>query len=88
MNEFTPSQSINPWDEGDYRVYGFAARAPDGNYWPAYLIERVRGIPNAPQQAAPLNQVEVQSYVTEELAKMMAVSLAVVRVRNEDRLAC
>lgn len=88
MSAFAPQHSINPWDEGDYRVYGFAALALDGNYWPAYIIERIHGIPDAPQQAVALSQVELQSYATEELAKMMAVSLAVARVRSQDRLAC
>lgn len=88
MRRRTLLQSFNLWDEGDYRVYGLAALAPDGSYWPAYLIERIRGIPNAPQQAAALSQVEVESYMTEELAKKAAVSLAVARVQNQDRLAC
>jgi hypothetical protein len=88
MSAFTPMQSFNPWDEGDYRVYGYAAVTPDGNYWPAYQIDRVHGIPSPPQQAVPLHQVKEQSFATEDLAKMMAVSLGVARVRAQDRLGC
>jgi len=88
MSEFAPSHSVNPWDEGPYRIHGFAVPAPDGDYWPAYLIERVQGIADAPQVAVKLHEVEVQTFATEELAKMMAVSYGVNRVRNQDGLDC
>lgn len=57
MSIDTPRAPVNPWDEGDYRIYGSAVPAPDGNFWPAYRIERLRGIPNAPQLAVPLHEV-------------------------------
>jgi hypothetical protein len=88
VSEFTPSKSVNPWTEGDYRVYGYAIRTPDGNYWPAYVIERVQGIPDAPKKVVELHQVELQTFATQGLAKMMAVSHGVQRVRTKDRLGC
>ena len=88
MSEFTPSKSVNPWTEGDYRVYGYAIRTPDGTYLPAYIIERIQGIPAAPKRAVALHQVEIQTFVTQGLAKMMAVSHGVQRVRTKDCLGC
>jgi hypothetical protein len=88
MSEFIPSKSVNPWTEGDYRIYGYAVRTPDGDYWPAYVIERVRGIPDAPKKAVELHQVELQTFATQGLAKMMAVSHGVERVRTKDCLSC
>lgn len=88
MSDFTPSKSINPWTEGDYRAYGYAIRTPDGNYWPAYVIERVQGIPDAPKKVVTLHQVKIQTFASQGLAKMMAVSLGVQRVRTKERLGC
>lgn len=88
MSEFTPSKSVNPWIEGDYCVYGYAIRSPDGNYWPAYVIERVQGVSDAPKKAVALHQVEIQTFATQGLAKMMAVSHGVQRVRTKDCLGC
>ncbi len=88
MKSFEPSRSINPWDEGDYRIYGQSVEAPDGGFWPAYSIERIRGISNAPKPAAALHEVRAQSFTTKDLAEMMAVSHGVQRVRTRDRLDC
>lgn len=88
MERFEPRKSVNPWDEGDYRVYGCAVKAPDGSYWPAYWIERISGIPDAPKQAAALCEVRTQGFSTKGLAEMMAVSHGVHRVRERDRLDC
>lgn len=86
MSTFTPNESVNPWDEGDYRIYGLAVLVPGNGYRPAYLIERVRGIPNPPKTAAPLQEVYVQPCATAELAKLMGISHGVQRVRERDRL--
>jgi len=88
MDNFEPRESVNPWDEGDYRVRGRAVKAADGGFWPAYSIDRVRGIPDAPKQAAALHEVRSQSFSTKGLAEMMAVSHGVQRVRTQDRLDC
>jgi len=88
MSEFTPSKSVNPWTEGDYRVYGYAIRTPDGDYWPAYEIERIHEISDAPKKAVSLHEVQIQTFATQGLAKMMAVSHGVQRVRTKDRLSC
>jgi hypothetical protein len=88
MSGFAPSKSVNPWAEGDYRVYGYAIPAPDGTYWPAYIIERIQGISDAPKKAVELLQVDIQTFATQGLAKMMAVSHGLQRVRNKDRLGC
>lgn len=88
MSEFTPSKSVNPWTEGDYRVYGYAIHTPDGNYLPAYEIERIQGISDAPKKVVSLHQVKIQTFATQGLAKMMAVSHGVQRVRTKDRLGC
>ena len=83
---FEPCQSINPWNEGDYRIYGYAIKAPDGGYWPTYSIERIQGVPDAPRQVVRLHEVRAQSFLTEALAEMMAVSHGVHRVRMQDHL--
>jgi hypothetical protein len=88
MKKFTPSKSVNPWTEGDYRIYGYAIETPDGNYWPAYMIERIHGIPDVPKKAVALHRVELQIFATQGLAKMMAVSHGVQRVRTKDCLGC
>jgi len=88
MSEFIPSKSVNPWTEGDYLIYGYAVRTPAGDYWPAYVIERVQGIADVPKKAVELHQVEFQTFATQGLAKMMAVSHGVERVRNKDCLGC
>jgi hypothetical protein len=88
MSGFTPSKSVNPWTEGDYRVYGYAIPAPDGTYWPAYIIERIQGISDAPKKAVELHQVDIRTFATQGLAKMMAVSHGLQRVRTKDRLGC
>lgn len=88
MDRFEPKKSVNPWDEGDYRVHGRAVKAPDGNFWPAYTIERISGIQDAPRQAVALHEVRAQSFSTKGLAEMMAVSHGVRRVRERDRLDC
>ena len=88
MSEFTPAKSVNPWNEGDYRVYAFAIPSPEGGYWPAYRIERIQGILDAPKEAAALHPVEAQTYVSQRLAKMMGVSHGVQRVRTNDDLSC
>ena len=88
MSEFTPAKSVNPWIEGDYRVYAFAIPTPDGDYWPAYRIERIQGIPDAPKEAVALYQVEDQAFVSQRLAKMMGVSHGVQRVRKNEDLSC
>ena len=88
MSELITSRSVNPRTEGEYRVYGFAILSPDGGYCPAYRIERVRGISDAPKEAVALHQVRGRAFATEGLAKMMAVSHGVERVRAMDRLSC
>jgi hypothetical protein len=87
MGTKLPQECLNPWDEGDYRIYGLAVLTPCDGYLPAYLIERVRGIPNPPKRAAHLHEVDVRPCATAELAKLMAVSHGVQRVRERDRLA-
>jgi len=86
MSKFTPGESVNPWDEGDYRIYGLAVVVPGNGYRPAYLIERVRGIANPPKKAARLQEVDVHPCATAELARLMGVSHGVQRVRERDRL--
>lgn len=86
MGTIVPQDPVNPWDEGDYRIYGLAALGPNNGYLPAYLIERVRGIPDAPKRAAPLHEIDVHPYASAELAKLMGISHGVQRVRARDRL--
>lgn len=88
MNTFTPHEYVNPWDEGDYRVYGLAILAPNNLYWPAYVVERVNGIPDAPREAIGLHEVQIEPCGTPELASLMGVSFGVQRVRDGDRLEC
>ncbi len=88
MDSFESTRSLNPWDEGDYRIYGRVVEAPDGAFWPAYSIERIRGIPDAPKQAAAFHEVRAQSFTTRGLAEMMAISHGVQRVRTLYRLDC
>ncbi|WP_208281171.1 hypothetical protein [Massilia oculi] len=88
MDSFEPIKSVNPWDEGDYRIHGRVVEAPDGGFWPAYSIERIRGIPDAPKQAAAFHEVRAQSFTTRGLAEMMAISHGVQRVRTLHRLDC
>jgi hypothetical protein len=82
VSEITSLKFINPWSDGDYIVYGYAIPAPDGDFWPAYLIQRVSGLPDAPNRAIALHQVETQTFATTGLAKMVAVSHGVDRVRT------
>jgi len=82
VSEITSLKFINPWSDGDYRVYGYAIPAPDGDFWPAYLIQRISGLPDAPNRAIALHQVETQTFATTGLAKMVAVSHGVDRVRT------
>jgi hypothetical protein len=86
MSPFTPHESVNPWDEGHYRIHRFAAVAPDGGYWPAYSIERIHGIPDAPKEVVARYEVRAQVFSSDELAKMMGISHGVNRVRENDRL--
>jgi hypothetical protein len=88
MDSFGSTRSVNPWDEGDYRIHGRVVEAPNGGFWPAYSIERIRGIPDAPKQAAALHEVRAQSFTTRGLAEMMAISHGVQRVRTLYRLDC
>lgn len=84
MNTFTPHDSVNPWDEGDYRIHGFAIPAPDGGFWPAYSIDRVHGMPDIPKEVVALHEVRARAFDSEELAKIMGVSHGVHRVRERD----
>ena len=86
MSTFTTRDSVNPWDEGDYRVYGFAILASGGGFWPAYSIERIHGIPDAPKEVVALHEIQARSFDSEELAKIMGVSHGVYRVRLRDGL--
>jgi len=73
---------LNPWEVGDYHVYGYAVPANGGGYHPAYVIDRFRGIPDAPRIAVKFHEVPSQVCETEALAKIMAVSHGDNRVRN------
>jgi hypothetical protein len=75
---------LNPWDEGDYQVYGQTVPAPGGGYFPAYVIDRVRGIPDAPKIVVKFYEVRSQVCETESLARVMAISHAVHRIRSGD----
>jgi hypothetical protein len=86
MSGFLPLKSVNPWTEGDYRVYGYAIRRPDGTYCSAYTIERFQGIPGAPKKA--LHQVDIRTFATQGLAKMMAISHGIQRVHAKNCLNC
>jgi len=86
MSEFTPQESINPWDEGDYRIYGIAMRSPSGGFWPAYSIDRIHGIPNTPVEVVVRHEVRTRVFDSEELAKAMGISHGVHRVRERDGL--
>jgi hypothetical protein len=86
MSEFTPQESINPWDEGDYRIYGMAMRSPSGGFWPAYSIDRIHGIPNTLVEVVARHEVRTQVFDSEELAKAMGISHGVHRVRERDGL--
>ena len=88
MSEFAPSKSVNPFIEDNYRVYGYAIPTPHGIYWPAYIIERIQGVSDAPKKAVELHQVDTQTFATQGLAKMMAVSHGLRRIRTKDRLSC
>jgi len=82
MNTFTPDESVNSWDEGDYRIYGIAMRSPSGGFWPAYSIERIYGIANAPIEVVARHEIRNRVFDSEELAKAMGLSHGVHRVRD------
>lgn len=86
MNTFKPCESINPWDEGEYRIHGFSVPTPDGSYWPAYSIERIHAIPGAPKEVVARHEVQTLVFNSDELATMMGVSHGVSWVRESDRL--
>jgi len=84
MSQFKPHESVNPWDEGDYRIYGIAIRSPSGGFWPAYSIDRIHGTPNTPVEVVVTHEIRTQIFDSEELAKAMGVSHGVHRVRERD----
>jgi len=88
MTTFKPCESVNPWDEGGYRIHGFSVLAPDGGYWPAYSIECIHEVPDAPKEAVARHEVRTQVFNSAELATMMGVSHGVNWVRGNDRLGC
>lgn len=74
--------TLDPWEVGDYRVYGYAVPAIGGGFHPAYVVDRFRGIPDAPQIAVKFRVIQDQVCETEGLAKVMAVSHGDQRVKS------
>lgn len=66
-------KSLNPWEHGDYRIYGFSLRAPAGGFFPVYSIDRFRGTEDAPRLVVDRCVVESQICPTEDLARLMAI---------------
>jgi hypothetical protein len=77
-------KSLNPWEEGDYRVYGQAVPAPAGGFFPAYVIDRVRGTTDTPKIVVPFYEVRSQLCETESLARIAAISHGLNRIRSGD----
>lgn len=74
--------TLDPWEVGDYRVYGYAVPALGRGFHPAYVVDRFRGIPDAPQIAVRFRVILNQVVETEGLAKVMAVSHGDQRVKS------
>lgn len=79
---YTPREQINPWEEGDYCIYGYCTPAPGGGFFPVYTIDRFKGISDAPRIAVDRCLVQVQSYPTEDLARIAAIHFGQHRLRD------
>jgi len=74
--------TLDHWENGDYRVYGYAVPAAGGGFHPAYVVDRARGIPDAPRIAVKFRVVTSQVCEFEGIAKVMALSHGDQRVNS------
>lgn len=76
-------ETLNPWDEGDYKVYGYAVKLPGGVFGPAYVIDRVRSTSDVPKVVVPLHEIRSEACKSENEAKLRAIEHGVNRVRTD-----
>lgn len=86
MSTVENSKSSHIWDEGEYRIYGLSAFTPTGEFWPAYSIERISGVPDVPKEVVRPYAVRTQAFISEEFAKKTGLSLGLQRVRQDSHL--
>lgn len=86
MSTLENFESPHRWVEGDYRIYGLSALTPTGEFWPAYSIERISGVPDAPKEVVRPYAVRTQAFVSEDFAKKTGLSIGLQRVRQGAQL--
>ncbi|ATG94654.1 hypothetical protein QRO11_15510 [Paracidovorax citrulli] len=65
--------TLNPWQEGDFLVYGDAVQLPDGSWAAYYRIDRHPAGGHRIETVVDRRPLKDQSYPTDDLARIAAV---------------